>query len=145
MLTTGPDKRIAVAVAVISNPGGQYLIQERTADRVCGGQWEFPGGKIEAGETAEQALCRELDEELGINISPAEYAIIALMRLPFDYVHASVDLHVYSIVGYDREVTALEGQRYQWCELSQIRKLPVLDAVYPILDALGDSCLPVSS
>lgn len=136
MRTTGAEKRIAVAAAVISNPGGQYLIQERTADRVCGGQWEFPGGKIEAGETAEQALCRELGEELGIDISPATYAMTALMRLPFDYVHASVNLHVYLITDYDREVTALEGQRYLWCELSRIRKLPVLDAVYPILDVL---------
>ncbi len=131
MQTTDPD-RIPVAVGVIQNAVGEFLIQQRLPDQSCAGQWEFPGGKIEPGESAEKALIRELGEELGIAAS----GLSPLLCHCQDYQHARVSLHVFRVRDYEGRVEGREGQNIEWKLPDGIRRMDVLAAVYPILSAL---------
>ena len=133
MPTTDPD-RTPVAVGVIQNAAGEFLIQQRLPDQPCAGQWEFPGGKIELGESAEKALVRELGEELGIAVS----GFSPLLRHCQDYQHASVLLHVFRVRDFQGRVEGREGQNIEWKTSDGIRRMDVLAAVYPILSALED-------
>ncbi|NKB63749.1 MAG: 8-oxo-dGTP diphosphatase MutT [Gammaproteobacteria bacterium] len=132
MLTTAPDNRLYVVVGVIQRQNGELLIQQRPRGKDCEEQWEFPGGKLEKGETPEEALARELNEELGIII--VQYR--PLTQIAFDYSHARVWLDVFLITGFDGHVSGAEGQVMRWLGISEIRKLDVLKAVHPILDQL---------
>ena len=88
--TTVSDRvPVDVAVGVLIDADGRFLLTSRPEGKVYAGYWEFPGGKLEAGETVEQALRRELHEELGITIGAAHPWKIELM----DYPHARVRLH----------------------------------------------------
>ena len=132
MPTTDPD-RMNVAVGVMQNAAGEYLIQQRLPDRPCAGQWEFPGGKMEHGESAETALIRELEEELGIAVSD----LSLLLQHCHDYQHANVLLHVYLVNDYQGRVEGREGQNIEWRNTDGIRQMDVLGAVHPILSALN--------
>ena len=83
-------KRVHVAAAVIRSTDGQVLISRRAEEQHQGGLWEFPGGKVEAGEQVEQALRRELQEELGIRVVRAR----PLIQVAHDYADKQVLLHV---------------------------------------------------
>ena len=131
MPTTVPE-RIPVAVGVIQNAAGEFLVQQRLPGRPCAGQWEFPGGKIESGESAEKALVRELGEELGIAVS----GLSPLLRHCHDYRHASVLLHVFRVWDFRGRVEGKEGQNIEWKTVDGIRRMDVLAAVHPILSAL---------
>ena len=133
MPTTDPD-RIDVAVGVVRNPGALYLIQQRQVGKPCEGQWEFPGGKVEPGESPENALCRELREELGIRVQKASQ----LMLHKHNYDHANVLLHVFLVDSFEGSVESKEGQLIQWKDLEQILELEVLEAVHPIVQALAE-------
>ena len=133
--TTGPE-RIPVAVGIVQNAAGELLIQQRLPDRPCAGQWEFPGGKIECGESPEEALIRELAEELGIVVS----GLSPLMRHCHDYPHGGVLLHVFRVQGFRGRVQGREGQNIEWKSATGIRRMDALAAVYPILSALDDQC-----
>ena len=107
-------------------------MQQRTPGKPCAGQWEFPGGKVEPGESPRQALEREMHEELGIEtLSPRP-----LLTLPFDYPHARVWLEVFMVDSFAGEVTGREGQSTRWLTPTEIRQLDVLEAVHPILAKL---------
>jgi len=131
MPTTVPDSRLHVAVGVLRR-GREYLVQRRQTGTPCAGQWEFPGGKVEAGESARDALQRELAEELGVAVRQPR----RLMRLPFDYAHARVWLEVFVVDEFDGEAVGLEGQQIQWRALEEIRDMDILAAVPAILQAL---------
>jgi len=131
MPTTVPDSRLHVAVGVLWR-GRDYLVQRRQPGTPCAGQWEFPGGKVEAGESARRALARELAEELGVEALRAR----RLMTLPFDYEHARVWLEVFVVDEFAGEAKGREGQRTRWGTLDEIRGLDILAAVPAILDAL---------
>lgn len=107
-------KVVFVSAAVIANEQGQILLQQRPEGKHMGGLWEFPGGKLEENETPEDALVRELKEELSIDIEKE------LMQ-PFHFVsHAYDDFHlvmnVYWITAYNGEVTPQEGQYVLWAD-----------------------------
>ena len=101
---------IEVAVGILRDPRGCVLIGERTAGRAYAGYWEFPGGKLEPGESAEQALVREFDEELGTVVRAAR----PLIRLRHDYPEYSVRLSVFEITDWAGEPRSVEGQRLAW-------------------------------
>ena len=133
MQTTAPDHRLYVVVGVIRNHDGKLLIQQRPSGKPCAGQWEFPGGKLEADETPADALIRELQEELGIAITQFS----PLMQLGFDYDHANVWLDVFLVTEFEGSEESREGQSLLWLGTEDIRKLALLEAVYPILDELA--------
>jgi len=127
-------KRLQVAVGILVRPGGELLIQQRRAGTDCAGQWEFPGGKLESAETAEQALARELQEELNIVIAEPTF----LTCLEHDYEHAHVSLHTYMIFDWQGEPEGREGQVIVWGQPENIREYDLLKAAYSLLDLAID-------
>lgn len=126
---------IDVVVAVLVRPDGRCLLARRPEGRAMAGFWEFPGGKIEPGETREAALARELEEELGIRaIEPWPWIARA-----FAYPHARVRLYFYRVTAWEGEPREREGQRLAWVNPAAPAVAPLLPANHPVLEAL---CLP---
>lgn len=118
-----------VAVGVLLRPDRAVLLADRPAGKPYAGYWEFPGGKIEAGESVEHALERELHEELGIDIGPAA----PWVTFEFDYPHAYVRLHFRRIRRWRGEPHAREGQRMRFFRIDEDAPVPLLPAAVPIL------------
>ncbi len=120
---------VDVAVGVLIDAQGRFLLTSRPVGKVYAGHWEFPGGKVEPGETVEQALRRELHEELGITIGPVEPWQVELM----DYPHARVRLHFCKVHAWLGEFEMREGQAMAWQDLP-VQVAPVLPGTVPVLD-----------
>ena len=125
-------KSIHVAAGVIINQDGKTLLSLRHADSHQGGKWEFPGGKIENMESAEQALGRELNEELGIDVLQSE----PFLDLVYDYPEKTVYLHVLKVTHFSGEPVGLEGQRVEWVAAEKLSTLDFPEANYPVLTKL---------
>jgi 8-oxo-dGTP diphosphatase len=127
----GQDRKLVdVAVGILVRPDGDFLLTSRPPGKVYEGYWEFPGGKLEAGETVEQALCRELKEEIGITI-----AIAAVQRWKIetvDYPHALVRLHFCKVFDWSGDLHMHEGQTFAWQRLP-VTVTPVLPGTLPVL------------
>ncbi len=129
-MTDGAALRQAVdvAVGVLIDGQGRFLLTSRPPGKVYAGYWEFPGGKVEPGETIEGALRRELHEELGITIGAAQPWQVEVM----DYPHARVRLHFCKVYAWQGDFEMREGQRMAWQTLPvQVR--PVLPGTVPVL------------
>ena len=130
------SKLVEVAAAVLQKPDGTFLLAQRPKDKIWAGYWEFPGGKIEPGETAYHALVRELHEELGITVETA-YPWVTRV---FTYTHATVRLNFFRVTAWSGQLHPHEGQQFSW-ELAQVDDhvsvSPVLPANAPILRALS--------
>ena len=124
-----------VAAGVLRNDSGEVLISERLGDGPFNGLWEFPGGKIDPGETAEDALQRELREELGINVTASE----PFMNLSHEYTDRTVNLEFFVVTDWRGEPAGIEGQRIRWVNVSQLDVSELLPADAPLLAALRDS------
>jgi len=125
----GPQrKEVAVAVGVLVRQDGRFLLTSRPAGKVYAGYWEFPGGKVEAGESIEAALRRELIEEIGITIGPVHPWRVELV----DYPHALVRLHFCKVFEWQGELHMHEGQRCAW-EALPVQVAPVLPGTVPVL------------
>ncbi len=127
---------IPVVAGVLRDALGRVLLAQRTADRAHAGLWEYPGGKIEAGENPIVALARELHEELGIDIDQDRCR--ALIRIPFDYGARLIDLQVIEVESYSGLAQGREGQALRWCTASELRDMPMPGADRPIVAALFD-------
>lgn len=123
---------VEVAAAVIQRPDGRFLLAERPEGKPYAGWWEFPGGKIEAGETPARALARELHEELGIDV---ETAYPWLTRV-YSYPHATVRLHFFRVTAWRGEPHGKENQHLDWQRPGQVEVSPLLPANGPILKSL---------
>jgi 8-oxo-dGTP diphosphatase len=119
---------VEVAVGVLIRPDGAFLLTSRPAGKVYAGYWEFPGGKLEPGETVDEALRRELHEELGITIGPSKPWQVELM----DYPHARVRLHFRRIYEWRGAFEMREGQQMAWEQLP-VQSAPVLPGTLPVL------------
>src|SRR3990167_10604894 len=107
----GPDRQVVeVAVGVLVRGDGAFLLTSRPAGKAYAGYWEFPGGKLEAGETVEQALRRELHDEIGVTIGPVHLWRTSMV----DYPHALVRLHFCKVFIWEGALQMHEGQRYGW-------------------------------
>jgi 8-oxo-dGTP diphosphatase len=130
----GADRAVVdVAVGVLIRPDGDFLLTSRPVGKVYAGYWEFPGGKLEAGETVAQALARELHEELGITIDPAELWKVELV----DYPHALVRLNFCKVFGWSGDLQMREAQSFSWQQLP-VQVAPVLPGTVPVLQWLAD-------
>lgn len=103
-------KIVDVAAGILLQPNGRFLLASRPADKVYAGYWEFPGGKLETGETAIQALARELHEEMGITVSHATPWIVQT----FSYPHATVRLHFFRVTAWQGDPLPRENQSFAW-------------------------------
>jgi 8-oxo-dGTP diphosphatase len=124
----GERTPVDVAVGVLIDRAGRFLLTSRPTGKVYAGYWEFPGGKLEAGESVEQALKRELFEELGITIGSAQPWNIALM----DYPHARVRLHFCKVFDWTGEFQMRELQSMAWQTLP-VQVAPLLPGTLPAL------------
>lgn len=125
----GPDRpTVDVAVGILVRPDGYFLLTSRPQGKVYCGYWEFPGGKLESGETVAQALRRELHEELGIDIADA----IPWKTELVDYPHALVRLHFCKVGSWSGELQMREAQTYAWQQLP-VEVGPVLPGTIPVL------------
>ena len=118
--------KVQVAIAVIINENNQVLITKRGADQHQGNKWEFPGGKIEVAETAQQALARELKEELGIQLQSATF----LTTIAHAYPTKNITFEVYKVTKWQGEPKGLEGQPMRWVE-----KVALKDYKFPAANA----------
>jgi 8-oxo-dGTP diphosphatase len=133
--TDRPPVDVAVGVLIERDDEGRegrFLLTSRPEGKVYAGHWEFPGGKLEAGETVEQALRRELIEELGIDIEGAHPWKVELM----DYPHARVRLHFCKVFAWSGEFEMREGQQMSWQRLP-VEVVPVLPGTIPVLQWLA--------
>ena len=124
---------VDVAVGVLIDADGRFLLTSRPDGKVYAGYWEFPGGKLEAGETVEQALRRELHEELGVHIGPATPWKVELV----DYPHARVRLHFCKVFAWQGGFEMREAQQMAWQTLP-VAVAPVLPGTVPVLRWLAE-------
>jgi 8-oxo-dGTP diphosphatase len=124
-------KRLQVAVGVVKNTKGQILISLRNESLHQGGLWEFPGGKIEPGETTEQALARELNEELGLTV----IATTPLIIIKHQYPDLAVQLNVFLVEHFSGDVKSCEGQPFKWVNTGELANHAFPTANQPIITA----------
>ncbi|AOF85632.1 NUDIX domain protein [Hydrogenophaga sp. RAC07] len=123
---------VDVAVGLLIAPDGHFLLTSRPVGKVYAGYWEFPGGKLEAGESVEQALRRELQEEIGVTIGAAHTWRDSLV----DYPHALVRLHFCKVFDWTGALQMREGQQFSW-ETLPARCAPILPGTVPVLEWLA--------
>ncbi len=125
--------RVEVVAAVIFNGSGQFLLAQRPVGKVYAGYWEFPGGKVDAGESTRAALARELHEELGIEVITA----YPWLTRDFDYEHAAVRLRFFRVMAWSGTLQSREAQEFSWQSIDSLSVAPLLPANGPILRALA--------
>ena len=125
-------KHFHVAAGILRDAAGRVLIAERLCDGSLNGLWEFPGGKIDPGETAVAALERELAEELGIDVTASR----PFMDLRHDYPDYSVKLEFFLVTGWQGEPKGLEGQQLRWVDTADLNAEELLPADAPLVTAL---------
>jgi 8-oxo-dGTP diphosphatase len=123
---------LEVAAAVVQRPDGEFLLAERPAGKPYAGWWEFPGGKIEEGESPYHALVRELHEELGIEVDVAHPWLTRI----YTYPHATVRLHFFRVVSWHGEPHGKESQHLSWQYPDAVSVTPLLPANGPVLRSL---------
>jgi 8-oxo-dGTP diphosphatase len=123
---------LEVVVALLTDSQGRWLLNQRPSGRPLAGYWEFPGGKREPTEDAWTALCRELAEELGIDVEAGQ----RFLELRHEYPDRSVHLDVWRVSRYRGLPQARERQPLRWLALEDIDGLPLLEADWPIVAAL---------
>jgi 8-oxo-dGTP diphosphatase len=119
---------VQVAVGVLVLEDGSFLLTSRPTGKAYAGYWEFPGGKLEADETVEEALRRELQEEIGITIH--DCTLWKMERI--DYPHALVQLNFCKVTQWTGELQMLESQSFVWQQLP-VTVQPVLPGTVPVL------------
>ncbi len=127
-MTVAERTPVDVAVGVLIDAQDRFLLTSRPHGKVYAGYWEFPGGKLEAGETVEQALRRELHEELGITIGHAHPWHVETV----DYEHARVRLYFCKVYDWSDSFEMREGQQMAWQSLP-VDVSPVLPGTVPVL------------
>ena len=125
--------RLAVVAGVLINANKKILVAERPEGKVCAGLWEFPGGKIESGESQLQALKREIQEELNLVVEQASFLFTHVNTFP-DRI---VDLHVWKVSAWSGDVKGMENQAYDWLTLEQIDKIKFLPGNRAMLPELA--------
>jgi 8-oxo-dGTP diphosphatase len=127
-------KLVLVAACALIDADGRVLIAQRPAGRPMAGLWEFPGGKVEAGERPEQCLIRELKEELAIAVNEACLAPLTFASHAYPDFHLLMPLYVCR--RWDGIVTAQEGQRLAWVRPERLRDFPMPPADTPLVSHL---------
>ena len=133
---TDTVKLITVSAVVVVDVDGRILIAQRPEGKNMAGLWEFPGGKIEPGETPERALIRELKEELGIDTTESCLAAFTFASHRYDDFHLLMP--VFLCRKWDGFVTPQEGQVLKWVKISELKNYPMPPADKPLLAMIRD-------
>ena len=129
-------KIILVSAVALIDPDGRVLLAQRPEGKSMAGLWEFPGGKVEAGETPEGALVRELHEELGIETWSSCLAPLTFASHTYDDFHLLMPL--FACRKWDGIVQGKEGQKLAWVYAKDLNKYPMPPADIPIIPILRD-------
>ncbi|MDG1438161.1 MAG: 8-oxo-dGTP diphosphatase MutT [Emcibacteraceae bacterium] len=133
---TDPVKLITVSAVVMVDTDGRILLAQRPKGKSMAGLWEFPGGKVEAGETPERALIRELKEELGIETSESCLAAFTFASHGYDDFHLLMP--VFLCRKWDGLVAPQEGQTLKWVKINELKNYPMPPADKPLLAMIRD-------
>jgi 8-oxo-dGTP diphosphatase len=135
---TGEGERAIVLVAAVAlvDADGRVLLAQRPEGKSMAGLWEFPGGKVDPGETPEEALIRELEEELGIDVSANCLAPFTFASHAYPAFHLLMPLYVCRV--WQGIVTAREGQALKWVRPAKLGELPMPPADRPLVAMLQD-------
>ena len=129
-------KTVLVSAVALIDADGRILIAQRPEGKSMAGLWEFPGGKIEAGETPEVALVRELQEELGIDTWASCLAPLTFASHSYDDFHLLMPL--FACRKWDGTPQSREGQTLKWVRANQLREFPMPPADIPLIPILRD-------
>ncbi len=132
---------IRVVAGALFDSHGRVLIAQRPPGSHMAGRWEFPGGKINAGESELAALRRELLEELGVTLGAAE----RMLELSYNYPERRVELCMWRVTSYGGEPRTLDGQSLKWVDVALLEREDLLEADRPIVEALTASLIPPSA
>ncbi|WOR14924.1 8-oxo-dGTP diphosphatase MutT [Hyphomonas sp. FCG-A18] len=127
-------KLVLVVAAALFNERGEVLLAQRPEGKSMAGLWEFPGGKIEAGETPEIALARELNEELGIVCKPEDFQSITFVSHSYEDFHLLMPL--FGLKEWRGELRSIEGQVLEWVNIDRLHDYPAPAADIPIFNEL---------
>ncbi len=127
---------VLVAAVALIDPDGRILLAQRPEGKVMAGLWEFPGGKVEAGESPEAALIRELREELGIDTWESCLAPLTFASHEYESFHLLMPL--YACRKWEGTPHAREGQALRWTRVAEMRTLPMPPADLPLIPILRD-------
>ena len=125
-------KQIRVAVGVVEDASGKFLVALRQDGQHLAGLWEFPGGKVESDELPQLALSRELSEEVGICVEHADF----LLRIDHDYSEKQVSLFIYLVRQFTGDASGREGQTVRWVSPEELLELEFPEANQQIIDYL---------
>jgi len=134
--TSEPKRLVLVAACVLVDADGRVLIARRPEGKPLAGLWEFPGGKVEPGETPEDTLIRELHEELGIDVAKACLAPLTFASHAYEDFHLLMPLYVCR--RWEGRVQPLEGQALEWVRPVKLRSYPMPPADEPLVAVLRD-------
>lgn len=129
-------KIVLVAAVALIDPDGRVLLAQRPEGKSLAGLWEFPGGKVEAGESPETALIRELHEELGIETKTSCLAPLTFASHAYDSFHLLMPLFVCR--RWEGTVHGREGQALAWVRPNDLRNYPMPPADLPLIPILRD-------
>ena len=132
----GANPIVLVAAVALVDADGRVLLARRPSGKAMAGLWEFPGGKLAAGETPEQALIRELREELGIDTEQSCLAPLAFASHGYDDFHLLMPLYVCRV--WHGTVVPREGQELRWVRPARLRDFPMPPADAPLIPVLRD-------
>ena len=127
---------ILVSAVALIDADGRILIAQRPEGKSMAGLWEFPGGKVEAGETPEAALVRELHEELGIETNESCLSPLTFASHQYDDFHLLMPL--YACRRWDGQPASEEGQQLKWVRVGALKDYPMPPADEPLINALRD-------
>ncbi|PCI33085.1 MAG: 8-oxo-dGTP diphosphatase MutT [Alphaproteobacteria bacterium] len=133
---TGPVNLLLVAAVIMIDIDGRILLAQRPEGKSMAGLWEFPGGKVEAGETPERALIRELNEELNIDVTEACLAPFVFASHMYEDFHLLMPMFLCR--RWDGILTAQEGQSLKWVKIQDLSKYPMPPADEPLIAMIRD-------
>ena len=133
-MATPARKTVLVAAAALLDDRGRILLAQRPPGKSMAGLWEFPGGKVDAGESLEGALVRELEEELGITVDPA--ALSPLTFASHAYPDFNLVMPLFLVTAWKGEPASKEGQALAWLPAGDLASKPMPPADLPLLGAV---------